>query len=137
MKKLLAISSILFVLSLCGCSTTTTTEEPTPVEHTSYFQSGRYYFTADLQGQVLTNDGNIWDYTQDIISEEPSYHNEPVIAVIDDNGTPDTVEDDAILGLVLDRETAIYDALEASLSESFELERDGNNIRIQSIKAEK
>jgi hypothetical protein len=132
MKKLLAISMLL--LSLYGCGSTTT--EPS-AEHTAYFQSGRYYFTADLQGQVLTNDGNIWDYTQDIISEEPSYHNEPVIAVIDDNGTPDTVEDDAILGLVLDRETAIYDALEASLSESFELERDGNNIRIQSIKAEK
>ena len=106
----------------------------TSAEPVVYFITGRYYFNADLQGQVLTDDGNIWDYTQDIISDKPSYHNEPIIACIDDNGTPDEIHDDVIIGLVLDRETAIYDELESSLSESFDLERNGNNIRIQSIK---
>ena len=129
MKKILAISML--ALSLCGCGATTT--EP-DVEHIMYFQSGRYYFTADLQGQVVTNDGNVWEYTQDVISDKPSYHNEPVIAVLDDNGTPDDIYDDSVVSLVLDQETAIYDALEASLSESFELEREGNNIRIQALK---
>ena len=136
MKKLLAISLILTALSLCGCSVdeeTSTDVVDATQEHSTYFQSGRYYFSADLQGEVVTEDGNIWGYTQDIISEEPSYHNEPVVAIFNDNGTPDVIEDDIILGLVLDRETAIYDALEVSLSEAFKIERDGNNIRIQSL----
>ena len=136
MKKLLTMTLMLTVMMITGCTmpeesvvTTTTT-----VESVMYFAHGRYYFNADLQGQVVTDDGNVWEYTQDIISDEPSYHNEPVIVCFDDNGTADDIYDDSIIGLVLDRETAIYDDLEASLSESFELERDGNNIRIQSLK---
>lgn len=136
MKKLLT-AAILFcaVWALCigaehiweHLNVTDTTPE---VEHTVYFIAGRY---DDLQGQVLTNDGNVWDYTQDIISDEPSYNNEPIIACIDDNGTPTEVTDDIILGLVIDRETAIYDELEEALSIKFDLEREGNNIRIQGL----
>lgn len=48
----------------------------------------------------------------------------------DDNETPD----DIILGLVYDRETAIYDALETALSDEFEIERNDNNIRISILK---
>lgn len=142
MKKLSIILTVLTALSLCGCNNTSTNDNTiltedttvTKIESSAYFASGRYYFTADLQGQVVTEDGNLWDYTQDTISDKPSYHNEPVIVVFDDNSTPDIIEDDKILGLVYDRETAIYDALETSLQESFELERDGNTIHIQALK---
>ena len=128
MKRIFALS--LIALTLCGCGNNATTVEP---EHTQYYQGGRYY----TSGEVITNDGNIWDYQTDIISEEPSYDAEPVYAVFDDNGTPDNIYDDAVLGLVLDRETAIYDALEVALSEEFNLERNGNNIRIHSEKGAK
>ena len=135
MKKLVSIL-FLAAMFLTGCSTTT--EEPkvaepvAEVEHTRYVDHGRYY----LEGKVITDDGNIWSYSQDIISDKDSYDAEPVYIGFDDNGTPDTIEDDIILGLVFDRETAIYDALEESLSESFELERDGNNIHISNMKEE-
>lgn len=136
MKTMLTMFLCLF---LCGCGganedTIDTTVSVPEVESSVYAQYGRYYFDADGAGQVVTDDGNVWSYTQDTISDEPSYHNEPVLACFDDNGTPDTIEDDKVIGLVLDRETAIYDALEQSLSEEFELEREGNNIRIGMLK---
>ena len=140
MKKLLTIAiSCITLCALVGCAETEPASAPTPepspsVEQTTYFTQGRYYFNADLLGQVVTEDGNVWEYTQDIISDEPSYHNEPVFVCFIDNGTPNNIYDDEIIGLVLDRETAIYDALEVALSDSFELERDGNNIHIQSMK---
>jgi hypothetical protein len=55
----------------------------------------------------------------------------PVWVALDDNGTPNSIEDDVILGLVYDRNTAIYDELETALSDKFELERDGNNIKVE------
>ena len=58
----------------------------------------------------------------------------PVWIAFEDNGTPEDVTDDIILGLVYDRETAIYDELEAALGDKFELEREGNNIRIGGTK---
>ena len=128
MKKILAVS--LIALSLCGCGSNTISEPA--VEHSTYYQSGRYY----ISGEVITNDGNIWGYQTEIISEDPSYDAEPVYAVFDDNGTPDNIYDDVVLGLVLDRETAIYDALEVALSAEFDLERTGNNIRINSEKGD-
>lgn len=135
MKKILAIS--LLALSLTGCGATAPVETP-EVESTSYIMAGRYYFNADLQGQVVTSDGNVWEYTQDIISKEPAYHNEPIFAVINDNGTPDIIEDDEVLGVVLDRETAIYDALEAefSKSETIEVKREGNVLTMSMRVAE-
>ena len=138
LTTILALGATVALLAGCGASNNSTkqksTEKKIEVEHTYYFQSGRYYFNADLQGQVVTEDGNVWGYTQDIISEEPAYHNEPVIVVFDDNGTPDDIYDDPIVGLMLDRETAIYDELEDTLSESFAIERNGNNIRIGTLK---
>ena len=55
----------------------------------------------------------------------------PVFAVFDDEGTDD-IYDDIVQGLVLDRETAIYDKLEASFSEveNWEITRTGNHIHI-------
>ena len=130
MKKLVSIL-FLAAMFLTGCSTTT--EAPIPeVEHTRYVDHGRYY----LEGKVITDDGNIWAYSQDTISDKDSYDAEPVYIGFDDNGTPLDRTDDIILGLVYDVETAIYDALEESLSESFELERDGNYIHISDMKEE-
>ena len=127
MKKLTAIL-ILFILLLSGCATEV---EPTiEVEHTRYTAYGRYY-TNDT---VITNDGNEWGYGTDTISDKTPYDGMPVWIGFDDNGTPDRVEDDVILGLVYDRNTAIYDALETVLDDEFELERDGNNIHIGGIK---
>ena len=125
MKKILAIS--LLALTLTGCGETAPIATP-EAEHSAYIVSGRYY----TNGTVITNDGNIWGYTQDIISEEPAYDNEPIYAVFDDNGTPDDIYDDPIAGVVLDRETAIYDALEEAFAdaEGFSTERAGNTIKI-------
>lgn len=131
MKKAIALLAIAMLLT--GCQKQTTVEhEPVPTEtepvvtHTSYIVSGRYY----TSGEVITSDGNIWGYSQDIISEKESYDNEPVFAVFDDNGTPDDIYDDEIYGLVLDMETEIYDKLEVELSKSFTVEREGNNLHI-------
>lgn len=101
----------------------------TPKEHTRYTAYGRYY----TDGTVTTDDGNIWDYTTDTISDKTPYDSMPVWIGFDDNGTQDNITDDIILGMVYDRETAIYDALETELSESFEIEREGNNIKIQTL----
>lgn len=100
--------------------------EPTPIESTRYTAYGRYY-TDDT---VITNDGNEWGYGTDTISNIAIYDGMPVWIGFDDNGTPNEITDDIILGLVYDRNTAIYDDLETALSDSFELERDGNNIHI-------
>lgn len=117
---------IITMLALCfltGCSSAATETE---IEHTTYTAQGRYYTC----GEVVTTDGNVWGYTQDIISEMESYDHQPVFALFDDNGTPDNIYDDEIYGLVLDRETAIYDALEVALSDKFTIERNGNVISV-------
>ena len=99
------------------------------VEHTRYTAYGRYY----TEGTVITNDGNEWSYSTDTVSDQTPYDAMPVWLGFDDNGTAD-ITDDIILGLVYDRETAIYDALETALSDQFQLERDGNNIQIGGMK---
>ena len=99
------------------------------VEHTRYTAYGRYY----TEGTVITNDGNEWSYSTDTVSNKAPYDAMPVWIGFDNNGTAD-ITDDIILGLVYDRETAIYDALETALGEEFQLERDGNNIQIGGMK---
>lgn len=119
-KRKIILSIIGLSLLFTGCS------QKGNLEHTTYIVSGRYY----TSGEVVTEDGNIWFYAQDVISERESYNNEPVFALFDDNGTPENIYDDEIYGVVLDRETEIYDRLEAELSKSFAVERNGNNISI-------
>lgn len=117
------IKMALALLALCflvGCAPTETKE------HTTRITAGRYYTC----GEVITDDGNVWEYSQEIISEMESYDHEPIFALIDDNGTPDYIQDDEVYGLVLDRETAVYDELEVTLSEVFTVERNGNIISI-------
>lgn len=101
-------------------------ETAEPQTYTAY---GRYY----TNGTVITNDGNEWGYMTDIISDRTPEDGMPVWIGFDDNGTPDVITDDIILGLVYDRNTAIYDDLETALSDQFELERDGNNIHIKGV----
>ena len=117
----LAVLVILVPLLMMGCAT-----KSEPKVYTAY---GRYY----TDGTVITNDGNEWSYSTDTISDKTPYNAMPVWVAFDDNGTAD-ITDDIILGLVYDRETAIYDSLEAALSDTFQLERDGNNIHIGGIK---
>lgn len=124
MKELAAIL-ILFALLLGGCTTTSE-----PKVSTRYIAYGRYY----TDNTVITNDGNEWGYGTDTISNKAVYDGMPVWVGFDDNGTPADTTDDIILGLVYDRETAIYDALEVALSDEFELERDNNNIHIGGVK---
>lgn len=87
MKKLLI--AVLAALCLTGCSATS------EAEPTMYIASG-WYYTA---GEVITEDGNIWGYSQDIISDAPSYDDEPVYVLIYDAGTPNYIYDDEIVGL--------------------------------------
>lgn len=125
MKNKIILALVGATMLLSGC-----TKEPqviAEVESTTYITAGRYYTC----GEVITNDGNVWGYSQDIISEAPSYDDEPIYAIFDDNGTSDNIYDDEILGVVLDRETAIYDELEVALSESFTVERNGNIISVK------
>ena len=127
MKRKTIFAIIGLSLLFTGCSTKgNVVTEFYPAEHTTYIVSGRYY----TSGEVITEDGNVWGYSQDIISERESYDNEPIFALFDDNGTPENIYDDEIYGVVLDRETEVYDRLEAELSKSFTVERNGNIISI-------
>lgn len=124
MKKLLALTIILCTIAiLVGCDTTPQSD---PQVHTRYTAYGRYY----LDGTVITNNGNEWAYSTDTISDKTPTDAMPIWIGFDDNATPDDITDDIILGVVYDRNTAIYDDLEGALSDKFDLERDGNNIKI-------
>ena len=51
--------------------------------------------------EVFTGDGNRWGYdVVDTIDGIPAYDGMPVTVWLSDNGTPDDVTDDFILGLV-------------------------------------
>ena len=116
MKKVLILC--VCMLLLCGCAQ--------PI-HTRYTANGRYY----TNGTVVTDDGNEWSYDTDTISDKPTYDGMPVSVGFDDNGTPDNIYDDIVLGLVWDINTSVYDDLESALSDVFEIEREGNNLRIK------
>lgn len=84
MRKL--IITMLTILCLVGNS------KPVPTsEHTMYIVTGHYY----ASGEVITEDGNIWGYTDGAID-----NNQPVNVLFDDMGTPDNIYDDEIVGLV-------------------------------------
>lgn len=95
--------------------------------YTRYTQYGRFY----VDGTLITNDGNEWEYFTDTVSDITVYDNMPVWIAFDDNGTPDNVTDDIILGMVYDRTTACMDTIEMKLSDSFTLNRNGNTITVQ------
>ena len=90
MKKLLISLLIALILFWCVIA-------PEPVvEPEMYLVPGHYYTI----GEVITEDGNVWGYTQDIISDVPSYDNESVYVLMYDAGTPDNIYDDEIIGLI-------------------------------------
>lgn len=130
MKKQIALILAMgaFLMST-GCTKET---KPAPRESQTYTTYGRYY----TEGIVITNDGNEWEFSTDTISDRTPTDAMPIWIGFDDNGTPEEMTDDIILGLVYDRETAIYDELETALGDSFELEREGNNIHIGGMKNE-
>lgn len=84
MKKLLIIS--LVALCLIGCA-----PAEQPHDSAMYVVPGYYY----ARGEVVTEDGNIWGYSQD------STENAPVYVIFHDMGTPSHIYDDEILGLVV------------------------------------
>lgn len=133
MKKTLVFNILLaiFNISIALILITATASTFNKTEHQRYTVSHCRYYT---DGTVITSDGMLWSYRSDSISGELSYDGMPVVMALDDNGTPSLIEDDIVLGLVYDRETAIYDELETKLSGAFNIEREDNNIRIQSLK---
>ena len=51
--------------------------------------------------EVFTSDGNHWSYDMlDYVGDTPSYDGMPVTVWLSDNGTPDDMTDDVVLGLV-------------------------------------
>lgn len=51
--------------------------------------------------EVYTSDGNHWSYDMlDYVGDVPAYDGMPVTVWLSDNGTPDCVTDDVVLGLV-------------------------------------
>lgn len=116
------IATTMAILCLSGCSVA----EPEP-EHTRYVMQGRCYERNVWEDTT----GNLWEYDTDTVSKVPVYDNMPVYICFDDAWTPGNIYDDIVLCVVYDRETAIYNKLETSLSESFTIERDGNIIHIE------
>lgn len=119
-KKLVAVALATLCLSGCGIA------EPES-EHAQYILHGRYYERNVWEDTT----GNLWEYDTDTVSKQPVYVGMPVYICFDDAGTSDYIYDDIVLGLVYDRETAIYDGLEATLSDVFTIECTGNKIRIK------
>ena len=120
MKIYKLIATTMAVLCLSGCGVA----EP---EHNRYVMQGRCYERNVWEDTT----GNLWKYTTEVVSKQQVYIGMPIYICFDDAGTPDNIYDDIALGVVYDRETAIHDSLEVSLSQSFELERDGNIIHIK------
>lgn len=51
--------------------------------------------------EVYTSDGNHWSYGMlDYVGDTPTYDGMPVTVWLSDNGTPDDMTDDIVLGLV-------------------------------------
>lgn len=125
MKKLISIALAGTIALTVGCSPKA---ESTPkVEPTKYTAYGRYY----TDGTVITNDGHVWGYKTNHISDRTPTDHMPIWIGFSDNGTPNDITDDIILGVVYDVNTAIYDSLESTLSEQYNVERSGNYIRVK------
>ena len=89
---------------------------------------GRYF----TNGTVITSDGNEWGYTTTEISGKEPYDGMPIIVIFSEAME---IENDIIKGVIYDRETAIYDALENEMGTctDWEVTRNGNEIRIEIV----
>lgn len=86
------LAALMLAAQLTGACATTTPSSTTNV----YTLDGIY-----CVDEVFTSDGNRWGYdTVDYVGDVPAYDGMPVTAWLSDNGTPDDVNDDVVLGLV-------------------------------------
>lgn len=86
------IAALMLAAQLSGACATTAPSASTNV----YTVDGIYCVDT-----VYTSDGNRWDYDMlDYVGDTPTYDGMPVTVWLSDNGTPDDVTDDVILGLV-------------------------------------
>lgn len=103
---------------------TETTEMETIRESERYVIKNCRYFVNEMPSlqtepfSIICPNGEAFIYETDMISDVPVYDGMPVWAGFDDNGTPNDIKDDIVLGLVFDREIAIYDELYDSFSEN-------------------
>lgn len=79
-RSILALALILVLSSSVGCT-----------KHRQYTTDGIYY----LDGTVITEDGNKWDYDTDTINGDGI----AVVVRFDNNGTINDITDDIILSI--------------------------------------
>lgn len=140
MKKLIALTLAVGAFFMTtGCRKESKLVSIQDIGSRNYTAYGRYYKSIKLEDLkefegIITNDGQAWRYSADIVSGEAVYDGMPILAGFSDNATPAYIEDDAVIGIVYDRTTAIYDELEKELSAEFDIERNGNEITIKERK---
>lgn len=79
-RSILALALILVLSASVGCT-----------KHRQYTTDGTYY----LDGTVITEDGNKWDYDTDTINGDGI----AVVVRVDNNGTMIDITDDIILSI--------------------------------------
>lgn len=88
------LAALMLAAQLTGVCATTAPSASTPVN--VYTLDGIY-----CVDEVITSDGNHWSYDMlDYVGDIPAYDGMPVTVWLSDNGTPDDMTDDIILGLV-------------------------------------
>lgn len=86
------LAALMLAAQLSGACATTAPSTPVNV----YTLDGIY-----CVDEVYTSDGNHWSYDMlDYVGDTPAYDGMPVTVWLSDNGTPDDMTDDIILGLV-------------------------------------
>lgn len=86
------LAALMLAAQLTGACATTAPSTPVNV----YALDGIY-----CVDEIYTSDGNRWDYDMlDYVGDTPAYDGMPVTVWLSDNGTPDDVTDDVVLGLV-------------------------------------
>ena len=88
------LAALMLAAQLTGACATTAPSASTPVN--VYTLDGIY-----CVDEIFTSDGNRWGYDMvDYVGDTPTYDGMPVTVWMSDNGTPDDVTDDVVLGLV-------------------------------------
>lgn len=86
------LAALMLAAQLTGACATTAPSTPVNV----YALDGIY-----CVDEIYTSDGNRWGYDMlDYVGDTPAYDGMPVTVWLSDNGTPDDVTDDVVLGLV-------------------------------------
>ena len=86
------LAALMLAAQLTGACATTAPSTPVNV----YTLDGIY-----CVDEVFTSDGSHWSYDMvDRVGDVPAYDGMPVTVWLSNNGTPDDVTDDFILGLV-------------------------------------